>query len=46
MNIATGIFAFFVLCCAYAAQYWIYRCYQELEQTNDKLDRLLAEKGK
>ena len=38
MNITTGIIGFFVLCCAYAAQYWAYRCYKELRRMNDRLD--------
>jgi len=42
MNITTGIVGFFILCCAYAAQYWAYKSHQELKKMNDKLDRLLA----
>jgi hypothetical protein len=41
MNITTGILGFFVLCCAYAAQYWVYKCCKELQKTNEKLDRLI-----
>lgn len=39
MNITTGIFGFFILCCAYAAQYWAYRCFRELKRMNDRLDQ-------
>lgn len=46
MNITTGIFGFFIFCCAYAAQYWAYRSYKELKSANDRLDRLLAEKSR
>jgi hypothetical protein len=42
MNITTGLFGFFILCCAYAAQYWAYKSHQELKKMNDKLDRLLV----
>jgi hypothetical protein len=42
MNITTGIFGFFILCCAYAAQYWAYKSHQELKKMNDKLDQLLT----
>lgn len=42
MNITTGIFGIFILCCAYAAQYWAYRSQQELKEMNKKLDGLLA----
>ena len=37
-----GIFGFFILCCAFAAQYWAYRSHQELKSMNEKLDRWLA----
>ena len=39
MNITTGLFGFFVLCCAYAAQYWAYRCFKELKRMNDRLEQ-------
>ena len=39
-----GLFTFFILCCAYSAQYWAYRSHRELKQINEKIDRLLAEK--
>lgn len=42
MNITTGIFGFFILCCAFAAQYWAYRSPKELKSMNEKLDRWLA----
>ncbi|HVS53571.1 MAG TPA: hypothetical protein VHD62_14545 [Opitutaceae bacterium] len=38
MNITTGIFGFFLLCCGYAAQYWAYRCFQELKRMNDRAE--------
>jgi hypothetical protein len=40
MNITTGIFGLFILCCAYAAQYWAYRCYKEMKLLNERLDKL------
>ncbi len=33
---------FFLLCCAFAAQYWAYRSHQELKKINEKLDRFTA----
>ena len=39
MNITTGLFGFFVLCCAYAAHYGAYRCYKELKRMNDRLEQ-------
>ena len=42
----SAIGCLFLICCAFAAQYWAYRCHQELKITNAKLDRLLADKNK
>jgi len=39
MNLTTGVFGFFVLCCAYAAQDWAYRCSKELKRVNDRLEQ-------
>jgi hypothetical protein len=39
MTITTGIFGFFILSCAYAAQYWAYRCYKEMKRINDRLEQ-------
>jgi len=39
MNITTGIFGFFILGCAYAAQYWAYRCYKELKRMNERTEQ-------
>ena len=36
----------FLLCCAFAAQYWAYRSHRELKSMNEKLASLLLEKGK
>lgn len=38
MDITSGIFGFFIICCAYAAQYWAYRCYKELKKINDRAE--------
>ena len=40
-SIAGPVSWFFLLCCAFAAQYWTYRSHQELKKMNTKLDRLL-----
>ncbi len=40
--IVPSLFGFFILCCAYAAQYWAYRSHQELKKMNLQLERLLA----
>jgi hypothetical protein len=42
MNITTGLFGLFILCCAYSAQYWAYRSHQELKKINERLERLQA----
>ena len=34
-----AILGFFLLACAYAAQYWAYRSFRELKKINDRLDR-------
>jgi len=39
MNITTGVFGLFILCCAFAAQYWAYRCHQELKRMNDRFEQ-------
>ena len=41
--IVSGLFGFFILCCAYAAQYWAFRSCRELRAMNAKLDRLLKQ---
>ena len=42
IELVSGVLGFFVLCCAYAAQYWAYRCHQELKKIKAKLDHVLA----
>ena len=46
MNTAAGLGLSFSIiyyvcipCCAFAAQYWAYRCYQELKRMNDRLEQ-------
>lgn len=43
MNHLTTTAARFLLACAYAAQYWIYKSHLELKKLNEKVGRLLAE---
>jgi hypothetical protein len=37
MNITTGILGFFMLCCAYSAQYWAKKCHNELKEIREAL---------
>jgi len=36
-NITTGIFGFFMLACAYSAQYWAYKCRNELKEIKEDI---------
>jgi hypothetical protein len=42
MNNTTGILGFFVLACAYSAQYWAKKCHDELREIKD----LMLQRGK
>ncbi len=39
MDITTGIFGFFILCCAYSAQYWAKKCHDELKAIRNELTK-------
>jgi len=39
MNITTGIFGFFILCCAYSTQYWVKKCRDELKEIKEDLKK-------
>ena len=39
MNITTGLFGFFMLACAYSAQYWAKKCYNELKGIREELKK-------
>jgi hypothetical protein len=37
MEITTGIFGLFLLACAYSAQYWAKKCFDELKAIKEEL---------
>jgi hypothetical protein len=37
MNITTGVFGLFILACAYSAQYWAWKCRNELREIKEEL---------
>lgn len=39
MEITTGIFGLFFLACAYSAQYWAKKCYDELKAIRSELQK-------
>jgi hypothetical protein len=39
MDITTGLLGFFLLICAYSAQYWAKKCYDELKAIRTELQK-------
>jgi hypothetical protein len=39
MNITTGILGLFILACAYSAQYWAKKCYEELREIKEAVQK-------
>jgi hypothetical protein len=39
MDVTTGIFGFLFLACAFSAQYWAKKCYDELRTIKEELRR-------
>jgi len=39
MNIMTGVFGLFTLACAYSAQYWAWKCRNELREIKEELKK-------
>ncbi len=39
MNVIGPLSGFLLICCAYSAQYWAYRCFKELKRMNEHLDK-------
>ncbi len=39
MDITTGLFGLFLLACAYSAQYWAKKCYDELKRIREELQK-------